>query len=153
GLAAILTVPAIASTRVGSLPRGQATTSLAAPGEGDSIVTVPGEGTAVMVRRADSRVQLLLGDRVEEVDVPDGMVPALSADGAVLALVGACGSEVRRLDGGQVGSPIVLDGELLSLSGGLAVVRTCSDGTCRLSSHDLEGDPATALWTVLDGTA
>lgn len=152
-LAAALTLPAALATRPEDLDR-LATAEIAPLAADDTVTSVPGDGSPVLVRRADGTAQLLLpGTGVMELDAAPGNVLALSADGTRLVQVTAETTRVTAIDpasDGRIQRWSEVAGEPLALDGDLLVVRACADGICRLSGVDLE-TPAEPLWTVTDG--
>ncbi|MFC7375289.1 MULTISPECIES: PQQ-binding-like beta-propeller repeat protein [unclassified Brachybacterium] len=150
-VAGALTVPAVLSTRVGSL-EARASASIDALAEGDRVHSVPGVDAPVLVRRAEGTAELLSGTRVETVEAAPEDVVALSADGS--RLVHTTGTTTRVLTLSADAPPVeeaTVDGAPLALSGDLLVVRYC-DGVaaaCYLEAHDVTADdPAEAVWAL-----
>lgn len=159
-LALVLTVPAVLSARPASL-EDAAVAAIPALAEGDRVASLALEGSPVLVRRTDGTAELLRGARVDALDSADGDLLALSADGTRLIRVTGTPAETTVLDLPADAAPqplATLPGAPMALAGDLLVQRTCGDGVCRISGHDLSTDDpdsttddAPALWTIFDG--
>lgn len=163
-LALVLTVPAVLSARAAPLA-SIALASIPALADDDRVTSLPIQDSPVLVQRADGSGELLSGSRVDEIPAQAGEILALSAEGTrLLRVTGTAGeaegptTTVLDLTPDTVPVPLTaLDGAPMALAGDLLVLRTCTEGTCRISGHDLSlasGDstPVPALWTISDGT-
>lgn len=149
--ALVLTVPAVLATRVDPLAdRAEAT--LGALGEGDTVHSLPAPDSPVLVRRADGTAQVLIDGGVHVVEATEHDVLALSADGKRLVRATGVVTEVLLLDPTE----ITPDGAFpsrtfestpLALAGDLIVLRSCTEGLCRLSGVDLTAEEE-PLWVV-----
>lgn len=147
-----LTLPPLLASRPTPLDR-LAVATLPALGETDRVVSLPIPHSPVLVLRADGTASLLRGARVDAVTAHPGDVLALSAEGSRLVRIGDGVTVVSDLpeDGAPV-EAVSLPGAPLALDGNLLVLRTCADGSCWISGHDLAaGAQAPALWTTSDG--
>ncbi len=146
-----LTVPAVLATRVDPLA-DRAALALEPLAEGDAVHSLPSPDSPVLLRRADGRGQVLLDGVAHPVDVTAHDVLALSADGRRLVRATGVSTEVLLLDptasAPDGGFPSrSFEGTPLALAGDLIVLRSCTEGFCRLSGVDLTA-PEEPLWVV-----
>ncbi|ATG51016.1 hypothetical protein CFK38_05335 [Brachybacterium vulturis] len=149
--ALVLTIPAVVATRVDPLADG-ATLALEPLAEGDAVHSLPSSGSPVLVRRADGSGQVLLDGVVHRVPASAHDVLALSADGRRLVRATGASTEVLLLDPAasvpEGGFPSrTFEGTPLALAGDRIVLRSCTEGFCRLSGFDLTA-PEESLWVV-----
>lgn len=147
----LLTVPAILATRVDPLA-DRAAATLEPLGEGDSVHSLPAPDSPVLIRRADGTAQVLLGTHAHRIEATGHDVLSLTADGRRLVRATGASTEVILLDptvstpdGGLATQRF--EGTPLAVVGDLIVLRSCTDGFCRLSGIDLTA-PEEPVWVV-----
>ncbi len=147
-LALALTVPALLHSTHPRL-EDAAAARIPALSSKDRITSAPVPGSPVLIRHGNGSVDVLDtgGSRTIELTPPE--IPALSADGTRLLLIGAESTRIQPLHG-DAAEERTVPGQVTSLDGTLAVARHCADGACHLSGYDLTTAKAQALWTLSD---
>lgn len=158
-VAATVIAPVWASARPSSLAQ-VAALRIAPITRGDTVISpstpradAPAADAPVLVRRVDGHGDLLWRDRVIRVDAQRGDLLALTADGTRLVHASDGQIRLRSAADGWRDESAPIRGTPIALAGNALVVRSCSDGMCRLDGYQADGPEVAQLWSVTDGPA